>query len=129
MVRVRAARARREQAVVTALTIATVVTILGLSGGARDAHAQIAPPPAPPRNHVDLNATLDPAARRITGTVRLTVPNVSDRPLGEVSLWLYPNRLGDRPEALGDVNFHWLYPRGFRRRRCTYWPRGSARPR
>ena len=69
--------------------------------------------PAPVRPHVDLDATLDPAARLITGTVRLTIPNLSDRPLDDVSLWLYPNRLGDRPEALGDVNFHWLYPNGF----------------
>jgi hypothetical protein len=30
--------------------------------------------------------------------------------LTSVPLWLYPNHLAQRPAALGDVNFHWLYP-------------------
>ncbi len=66
-----------------------------------------------PRTQAHLTAVMDPAARQVTGTVRWLIPNTSSRPFTEVRLWLYPNRLGDRPEALGDVNFHWLYPNGF----------------
>ena len=30
-----------------------------------------------------------------------------------VTLWLYPNTLGERAAALNDINFHWMYPGGF----------------
>ncbi|MEA2701040.1 MAG: hypothetical protein QOI66_5311, partial [Myxococcales bacterium] len=62
---------------------------------------------------IAVDARLDPAARLITGNVRLTVTNRSAVSLTEVRLWLYPNHLATRSEALGDVNFHWLYPRLF----------------
>jgi hypothetical protein len=85
--------------------------LIALVAGQTTPRAGVVQPRA--RNHLELKATLDPSARRITGWVRWSIPNVSNHPLGEVRLWLYPNRLGDRPEALGDVNFHWLYPTGF----------------
>ena len=49
----------------------------------------------------------------MAGTARWSFTNRSDRPLDGLLFWLYPNTLTERPAALGDVNFHWLYPRGF----------------
>ncbi|HVV51926.1 MAG TPA: hypothetical protein VHO06_19815, partial [Polyangia bacterium] len=54
--------------------------------------------------------TLDPGASRVAGHARLRVVNRSGRPLQDVALWLYANHLAKRPKALGDVNYHWLYP-------------------
>jgi len=75
-----------------------------------------APSPLPhalPRPTLELNATIDPRARRLTGTATWTLANQGDEPLRELLFWLYPNRLAKRAPALGDVNFHWLYPNGF----------------
>jgi hypothetical protein len=68
-------------------------------------------PAARPR--VDLQAALTPDHRRIAGRVVIAIPNPSATTLHEARLWLYPNHLSHRPAALGDVNFHWLYPAGF----------------
>ena len=65
------------------------------------------------RPRVELSVRVDPEARRVSGTARWRIPNTGSTPLDEVRLWLYPNALGERPAGLGDVNFHWLYPRGF----------------
>jgi hypothetical protein len=89
----------------------TVAAITGLSAVARGESPS--PDATPPRTRVDLTVALDPDARHLTGVVRLTIPNLSEHPLSDLPLWLYPNHLGDRPAALGDVNFHWLYPNGF----------------
>jgi len=62
---------------------------------------------------IAVDARLDPVARLISGSVRLTITNRSAASLTDVRLWLYPNHLATRPDALGDVNFHWLYPRLF----------------
>jgi hypothetical protein len=59
---------------------------------------------------VTLNVTLDPQRGLISGRAYLRLTNVSATKLPSVPLWLYPNHLAERPEALGDVNFHWLYP-------------------
>ena len=61
----------------------------------------------------EIAATLDPAGRRIAGHARLVVVNDGAAPLPAIDLWLYPNALATRSQALGDVNFHWLYPGGF----------------
>lgn len=84
-----------------------------VAAAALDPAVALPPPAAPARPRVDLGLTLDPDGRRLAGTARLAIPNVTDRPLTEVRLWLYPNHLARRPDALGDINFHWWYPRGF----------------
>ena len=61
-------------------------------------------------NAVALRVTLDPDGHRVSGRAWLTVRNTSTETLSSVPLWLYPNHLAERPAALGDVNFHWLYP-------------------
>jgi len=73
--------------------------------------APVSSPPAPPA--VDLDLTLDPAASRASGHARLRVVNDGHTPLRELALWLYPNHLATRSAALGDVNYHWLYPGWF----------------
>lgn len=65
------------------------------------------------RPALDLTAEIDPHARRLTGTATWTITNHGQQPLGELLFWLYPNRLTKPAPALGDVNFHWLYPSGF----------------
>ena len=67
------------------------------------------------RPRLELTATLVPADARVSGSLTLSIPNTSAVALTDVRLWLYPNHLADRSEALGDVNFHWLYPDGFSR--------------
>ncbi|HEY2901969.1 MAG TPA: hypothetical protein VGL59_15410 [Polyangia bacterium] len=62
---------------------------------------------------VAIDASLDPTARTVSGHVRLTITNRAAVALTDVSLWLYPNHLGARPSELGDVSFHWVYPRLF----------------
>ncbi|HVR01544.1 MAG TPA: hypothetical protein VMT47_05405, partial [Polyangia bacterium] len=54
--------------------------------------------------------TLDPARGPLYGRAQLRIRNTSAETLTSVPLWLYPNHLGARPAALGDVSFHWLYP-------------------
>lgn len=65
------------------------------------------------RPAVILDVRLDPAERTVEGSARLRFRNTSSSALHEIPLWLYPNRLRRRAADLGDVNFHWLYPRGF----------------
>src|SRR5690349_3411928 len=64
----------------------------------------------PPPTALALDVTFDPRAARLAGHARLQIRNVAAAPLADVALWLYPNHLAQRPAALGDVNFHWLYP-------------------
>lgn len=78
-----------------------------------DARPVAAPARTLPRPLLELTATIDPQARRLTGTATWTIANHGDGPLGELLFWLYPNRLAKRAPGLGDVNFHWLYPDGF----------------
>ena len=54
---------------------------------------------------VDVDASLDPEAGRISGQVDLSVRNLTDAPLDRVYLWLYPNRFRERSSALDDVTF------------------------
>lgn len=65
------------------------------------------------RPALELIATIDPSARRLSGTATWTLANHGERPLRELLFWLYPNRLAKRAPSLGDVNYHWLYPDGF----------------
>jgi hypothetical protein len=58
---------------------------------------------------LSIDVTLEPGARAF-GRARYRVRNTSAETLASVPLWLYPNHLAERPAALGDVNFHWLYP-------------------
>src|SRR5204862_601465 len=61
----------------------------------------------------ELDVTLDPGGRRVAGHARLRVVNDGPDPMPAVTLWLYPNTLGERAAALNDINFHWMYPGGF----------------
>jgi hypothetical protein len=61
----------------------------------------------------DLDVTLDPDGRRISGHARLRIVNDGAAPLSTVSFILYPNALAQRSPALNDVRFHWLYPGRF----------------
>ena len=65
---------------------------------------------AGPEPAVALDLTLDPGASRAVGHARLRVVNQTGGPLRDVPLWLYANHLATRGKALGDVNYHWLYP-------------------
>jgi hypothetical protein len=77
----------------------------------------------------EIEATLDPVAARIAGHARLRVVNDGAAPLAAIELWLYPNVLATRSPALGDVNFHWLYPGGFSPARIEVRnPRVAGRP-
>ena len=127
-----ALRRIRLAATATALIVATVGvarqgaatdTANGAPAGTTPVPASGPPAPAPlavaHRPRLELLAHLDPGSRRVSGTARWLIPNTSTTALDEVRLWLYPNALGQRPTALGDVNFHWLYPRGFSAARQT----------
>ena len=85
------------------LSALALIATLGAASSARAADA--GPEPA-----VALDLTLDLGASRATGHVRLRVVNQTGGPLRDVPLWLYPNHLATRGKALGDVNYHWLYP-------------------
>jgi hypothetical protein len=87
---------------VSALALAAAI-LAGRPTRAADA----APAPDP---SVALEVTLDPGASRVAGHARLRVVNRTAGPLVDVPLWLYPNHLATRAKALGDVNYHWLYP-------------------
>ena len=56
-----------------------------------------------------LEVTLEPGARAF-GRAHYRIANTSTETLASVPFWLYPNHLAERPAALGDVSFHWLYP-------------------
>ena len=82
-----------------------LIATLGTASSARAETSTGAPEPA-----VALDLTLDPNASRATGHARLRVVNQTGAPLVDVPLWLYANHLATRGKALGDVNYHWLYP-------------------
>src|SRR5581483_3049725 len=79
----------------------TIVAVALLVG---TAHAQV---------RYDLDVELDSRARAVEGRARITVENRGARPLGELWLWRYPERLGERSPALNDYNFYWVYPSRF----------------
>ncbi len=88
----------------------------GATAAAPPAVAPVVAPGLPPltvRPSLELAATIDPGERRVRGTATWTIANTGAKPLAEVLFWLYPDHLGTRPAVLGDVSFHWLYPRGF----------------
>jgi hypothetical protein len=87
------------------LSALALIATLAAAASARAQTATASPEPA-----VVLDLTLDPGASRAAGHVRLRVVNQTGSPLRDVPLWLYPNHLATRPKALGDVNYHWLYP-------------------
>ncbi|HLK92763.1 MAG TPA: hypothetical protein VKZ18_22915 [Polyangia bacterium] len=106
----------RVRAGVSALALAAAI-VAGRSAGAQvvsGAASVAAPAAAPaatvPGPSVALDLTLDPAASRVAGHARLRVVNRTAGPLADVALWLYPNHLAARSKALGDVNYHWIYP-------------------
>jgi len=87
------------------LSALALIVMLGAAPRARAESSTAARAPA-----VALDLRLDPGASRATGHVRLRVLNQTGGPLGDVPLWLYANHLATRSKALGDVNYHWLYP-------------------
>jgi hypothetical protein len=86
---------------------AAIALGLLLASGARAA----TPPLAEPGVAVDV--TLDPGASQVSGHARLRVVNDGGTTVLDLPLWLYPNHLATRAAALGDVNYHWLYPGWF----------------
>ncbi|HZL18227.1 MAG TPA: hypothetical protein VFG23_10815 [Polyangia bacterium] len=100
-----------------AVAAATAVCLCtGVEAWADPPAVGAAPPslgPGPAPWAVDLDLTLDPGASRATGHARLRVVNDGHAPRSELALWLYPNHLATRSAALGDVNYHWLYPGRF----------------
>jgi hypothetical protein len=84
------------------------LALIATLGAAPRARAQTATPDPGPALALDL--TLDPGASHAAGHVRLRVVNQTGGPLNDVPLWLYPDHLARRLKALGDVNYHWLYP-------------------
>jgi hypothetical protein len=58
---------------------------------------------------LSITVTFEPGVRAF-GRAHYRVSNTTAETLRSVPLWLYPNHLAERPAALGDVNFHWLYP-------------------
>ena len=68
-----------------------LVPFLGDAGAAR----QAASPRSPQNASYTLTATLDPAARTVTGSGRLTWRNVSDVPATELRFHLYWNAWRD----------------------------------
>ena len=79
-----------------------VVMTLALLG------ALVAPASGQPRYHVD--ATLDPDARTITGTIDITIENGGHTPLDDVLLVLYPNRFEKPDPGIDDFNRPYVYP-------------------
>jgi hypothetical protein len=73
------------------------------------ARALAAEPAAAPAPDLGLEVTLD-LDRPLFGRAALRVRNTSREALAIVPLWLYPNHLATRADALNDVNFHWFYP-------------------
>ncbi len=58
-----------------------------------------------------VDATLDPAARTLTGSVTMRVTNTTRAPLRDVALVLYPNRFATPDPAIDDINRPFVYPR------------------
>lgn len=105
----KAARAAGEtgaEPVAAAAAAAAVAAVAAVAG----AHAGADPRP---RAHLVLTATLSDDGTHIDGRVVMHVPNSGARAMRSVRLSLSPNQLAERPPALGEVAFHWLYPRGF----------------
>jgi hypothetical protein len=99
-------RARRlAEAARAAVWLRVVAALVGL--------ALAAPPARADEPGLVLDVTLDLGGGRIFGRAHYRVSNTSTATLASVPLWLYPNHLAERPAALGDVNFHWLYPGPF----------------
>lgn len=104
-----------------ALGAALVVVLLGATDAAiarpaqarQATHPQVAPAVASvaslPAYTVD--ATLDPAARTIAGTVEVRFTNTSDAALSDVALVLFPNRFATPDPAIDDLNRPFVYPR------------------
>jgi len=114
-----AARAQSTAAAVPAPEAAPATETAPATDAAPAAETAPAPAPAPApartlaRPALELAVSIDPRARRVSGTAAWTIANHGDQPLRELLFWLYPNHLATRSPALGDVSFHWLYPNGF----------------
>jgi hypothetical protein len=70
-------------------------------------------PRASPRAATELFVLLSPQEGWAQGRVSFLFANPTPDPLGDVYVWLYPNRLSEPPAALSDVNHYWVYPRRF----------------
>ncbi len=82
--------------------------MLGWGGARAETAARSSPPPLPAYT---IDATLDPVARTIAGTVEVRFSNVARMPLREVALVLYPNRFARPDERIDDLNRPYVYPR------------------
>ena len=91
--------------VLAATLVGCVLGALAIADGAPAATAD----PLAPAYVVD--ATLDPVARTITGTVEVRFVNATRVPLGDVALVLYPNRFAVPDAGVDDVNRPFVYPR------------------
>lgn len=64
-------------------------------------------------NRIRVDVRLSAGSGRVEGRVHAFFVNPGAQPLERVYLWLLPNRLGEPPAALDDVNHYWIYPRAF----------------
>lgn len=64
-------------------------------------------------NVVELSLIVSDDSREVSGTMRATVVNDSERTLSSLPLWLPFNRLSRPPEGMDQRNAHWIYPRAF----------------
>jgi len=84
-----------------------LIALVLISGVAPAALGQGAAP------SIKVRARFDPGESTISGTAEFSFVNACSKPLGEVLLALYPNRLLEPNPALNDVNYSWSYPRAF----------------
>src|SRR3989442_14379888 len=87
---------RRAGALVT--TMLALLGVMSATGHASDE----------PRYRVD--ATLDPGARTISGTVEITLENAAPAPLEDVVLVLYPNCFARPDPGIDDLNRPYVLP-------------------
>ncbi|MBI3766866.1 MAG: hypothetical protein HY271_00050 [Deltaproteobacteria bacterium] len=62
-------------------------------------------------SHYTIDATLDPGARTIAGTVEIRLTNAGRAPLDEIGLVLYPNRFSRLEPGINDLARTYVYPR------------------
>ncbi|MHC4599601.1 MAG: gluzincin family metallopeptidase, partial [Planctomycetota bacterium] len=90
-------------------TISCAWLLLLLSGLA---FAESSEPEAAPIT-CTLRARFNPGEHRIAGVAEFRIVNTTKKPLDEIPIHVYANRLLHPNKALNDVNYSWSYPRTF----------------
>ena len=60
-----------------------------------------------------IEATLDPDAKQLRGSLEADVRNDGAAAIPALDVWLYPNRFAGPPAELDDASFYWVYPKDF----------------